>query len=314
MEHLLVFAFLIIFLCGAWVAFSVWRRYDATGVTLFKSLFQFVISFDLMVFGFFVARYAHTNLVGDNPFDFSPSIWAATSAGAFVLQTGVTWTVLRLAWDLKQKALPRILTSALIAATTLIGISFVIGATVMYQGGSYRWMVVTHQALSIFMTLGFGYAFIGLVAGRHGNLDDDQRRSARCFGWLLLGGFLLVPVSLLLPKSVYLVGFAVGLLWVICTPLLWIRLYSGPYRQPVTPEAASSAIAALVRRHGITQREQEIMTLLVEGKSNKEIEDSLCISFSTVKNHVYNLYRKLDVNSRAQLIHLVMVENFRKEP
>ena len=314
MEHILVFAFLTIFLCGSWVVFATWRQYKATGILVYRSLFQYVISFDLLVFGFFVARYAQTNLVGDNPFNFSPAIWVGTSVGVLVLETSVTWTILRLAWNLKQKTFPRILTLSFLAAIILIGISYVIGITVMFQSGSPMWIVVTHQALSVFMTLGFGYAFIGLIAGRHPNLNDKQRRSARCFGWLLLGGFLIVPVSLVLPKSIYLVGFAIGLLWACFTPLLWLRLYSGSYRQPVTPEVASSAAAALAKRYGITQREQEVMALLVEGKSNKEIEDLLCISFSTVKNHVYNLYRKVEVNSRAQLIHLVMVESTRKEP
>ena len=55
------------------------------------------------------------------------------------------------------------------------------------------------------------------------------------------------------------------------------------------------------------------MALLVKGKSNKEIEFLLSISFSTVKNHVYNLYRKIGVTSRAQLIHLVMARHTGQE-
>ncbi len=314
MEHFLVFVFLTIFLCGSWVAFAIWQHYKATGMLLFRSLFHYVISFNLLVFGLFVARYTHTNLIGEDPLQYNPAVWIGTAVGTFVLETSVTWTILRLAWNLKQKTFPRILTRAFLTAVTLIGISFIIGATVMLQSGSHRWLVSTYQALGLFMTLGFGFALIGLIAGRHTNLNADQRRSALCFGWLILGGFLVVPVSLLLPRSIYLIGFAAGLLWMSCSPLLWLRRYSGLYQQTITPEAASSAIAALAMRHGITHREQEVMALLVEGKSNKEIEDSLCISFSTVKNHVYNLYKKLEVNSRAQLIHLVMVESARNEP
>jgi LuxR family transcriptional regulator of spore coat protein len=67
------------------------------------------------------------------------------------------------------------------------------------------------------------------------------------------------------------------------------------------------AIARLAHEHGVTDREREVMELIVQGRSNKEIEGELFISFSTVKNHAYSLYRKLGVKSRAQLIHLVMV-------
>jgi DNA-binding CsgD family transcriptional regulator len=61
-----------------------------------------------------------------------------------------------------------------------------------------------------------------------------------------------------------------------------------------------------VGRFSITKREREVMDLLFQGKSYKEIEDLLCISLGTVKNHAYNLYRKVGVNSRAQLIHLAI--------
>ena len=51
-------------------------------------------------------------------------------------------------------------------------------------------------------------------------------------------------------------------------------------------------------------REAEIAQLILKGKSNKEIAVALDLSTSTVKNHIYNIYQKLDINSRFELIHL----------
>jgi DNA-binding CsgD family transcriptional regulator len=48
------------------------------------------------------------------------------------------------------------------------------------------------------------------------------------------------------------------------------------------------------------------MELILQGKSNKEIEDVLFISYNTVKNHIYNLYQKLGVKSRGQLINFIL--------
>ena len=62
---------------------------------------------------------------------------------------------------------------------------------------------------------------------------------------------------------------------------------------------------AFLVKHGISKREQEVAELILQGKSNKEIEKKLFISIHTVKNHVYNLYQKLGVKSRAQFIHLI---------
>jgi DNA-binding NarL/FixJ family response regulator len=54
----------------------------------------------------------------------------------------------------------------------------------------------------------------------------------------------------------------------------------------------------------LTQREKEILHLLVQGLLYKEIGDRLKISPNTAKKHVVNIYHKLHVNSRAQALHL----------
>jgi DNA-binding NarL/FixJ family response regulator len=54
----------------------------------------------------------------------------------------------------------------------------------------------------------------------------------------------------------------------------------------------------------LTQREKEILQLLIEGMVNKEIASRLDISVNTVRKHVINVYNKLHVNSRAEALHL----------
>lgn len=51
----------------------------------------------------------------------------------------------------------------------------------------------------------------------------------------------------------------------------------------------------------LTSQERTIMIKIAEGKSNKEIAAELFISLSTVKTHINNLYKKLDVGSRDEL-------------
>ena len=57
-----------------------------------------------------------------------------------------------------------------------------------------------------------------------------------------------------------------------------------------------------LHKFDISQREKEIVLLLLKGKSNKEIEDALFIAMGTVKNHIYSIYQKLGVKNRAQLL------------
>lgn len=53
---------------------------------------------------------------------------------------------------------------------------------------------------------------------------------------------------------------------------------------------------------GMTEREQEICTLLAEGLTNKQIAESLYISEGTVKNYISSIYDKTGIHDRAKLI------------
>jgi LuxR family maltose regulon positive regulatory protein len=52
----------------------------------------------------------------------------------------------------------------------------------------------------------------------------------------------------------------------------------------------------------LTPRELDVLALLTQGLTNKEIGQQLAISHGTVRQHAYNLYQKLQVNSRQQAV------------
>ncbi len=55
----------------------------------------------------------------------------------------------------------------------------------------------------------------------------------------------------------------------------------------------------------LTNREMEVLTMVLQGASNKEIADKNSISERTVKTHLYRVYRKLNVKSRTKAIALL---------
>ncbi|MBC7806782.1 MAG: response regulator transcription factor [Akkermansiaceae bacterium] len=50
----------------------------------------------------------------------------------------------------------------------------------------------------------------------------------------------------------------------------------------------------------LTKREVEVLTLVIEGKSSKEVAEHIYISKRTVDYHLANIYKKLDVTNRVQ--------------
>jgi len=53
---------------------------------------------------------------------------------------------------------------------------------------------------------------------------------------------------------------------------------------------------------GITDRELEVLTLLAQGHTNKQIAEQIFVSGNTVKTHVSHLYDKLEVSRRTQAV------------
>jgi len=65
---------------------------------------------------------------------------------------------------------------------------------------------------------------------------------------------------------------------------------------------ASSSLPHFVR---LTRREQEVVRLVCDGRSNQEIADDAGLSLPTVKKHVHAIFRKLEVTSRSRLMALM---------
>jgi DNA-binding NarL/FixJ family response regulator len=59
-------------------------------------------------------------------------------------------------------------------------------------------------------------------------------------------------------------------------------------------------------RLGLSQRESDVLSLLVDGLANREIAERLFVGQETVKTHLHSLYRKLDVRDRAGAVGLAL--------
>jgi len=77
-------------------------------------------------------------------------------------------------------------------------------------------------------------------------------------------------------------------------------------RSTLSPEATKALIQATRSTKqplfDLTEREQQVLHLVVQGHSNQQIADRLIVSVATVKAHISNILSKLQVSSRAEAI------------
>jgi DNA-binding CsgD family transcriptional regulator/ssRNA-specific RNase YbeY (16S rRNA maturation enzyme) len=80
---------------------------------------------------------------------------------------------------------------------------------------------------------------------------------------------------------------------------------TSPTSSPPEPEslpAQETQSAAAVLEEPLSSREREVLRLMAQGLRNQEIANHLTVSDNTVKAHVKNIYRKLDVHDRVQAV------------
>lgn len=134
-----------------------------------------------------------------------------------------------------------------------------------------------------------------------------------------IGGFLSSAASLLLSSLLGEAGYSV-----VAPPLLFgalalfvaatsplLRLDVGLDRPD--PDVAAPDIDALItqradtfaKTHGMSEREAQILVLLLRGQSTATIRNELAIAKGTVDTYIQRIYRKCDVHSRQELMELV---------
>jgi two-component system nitrate/nitrite response regulator NarL len=93
----------------------------------------------------------------------------------------------------------------------------------------------------------------------------------------------------------------------VVSPQMTAKLISGVREQP-------KASSLLVERDKFSPRERDILVCLAQGESNKEIARALDLAESTVKIHVQNIFKKLNMSSRVQVALYAAEQGYGRPP
>jgi DNA-binding CsgD family transcriptional regulator len=227
----------------------------------------------------------------------------------FPLMAVCTFAFVVFLLGLAGSGVPRLLTRVYWTYWGILFIGFILAEYRYFDSGDWLLVDILNPVFNVGILTGFLYAVLyALVLSRRVTVSGE-RKFVRTVALYYLLWFCLIfsfhtsqaPLRIdadVLTRS--LLGLAYNL-----PPLLWMtarlrKLYGGPLLEPGGDKRLNHWLAT----QSVSPREREIIHLIVQGKDNRAIEKELFISRRTVESHLYNIYRKLGIRSRVQLVYL----------
>ena len=198
---------------------------------------------------------------------------------------------------------------------TLSVLCLIIFVFIMIRGAEYVWQMWGVLLLSGALLLEENMRYIRLLRSEEGqNTDPDivKRRRRLCNGFSAISVLLVLRVLLRIMEDngmgllmIYLSN-AAGLAILFINFHIVYNLIRGSMYEPRAAEDRGEMMRGNLDRMaedcGLTPREKQIALLLCEGRNNAQIAEELDISESTVKTHIHNVLRKMNMASRTEVV------------
>lgn len=189
-------------------------------------------------------------------------------------------------------------------ALPMVGAGFVVMAVFAQAGLGYL-LPVTLIGFGFELMNVFLFVFVLRVC-------EASPRPRRLVAGYVAAVYLSVLAGKLVSASLSASAATVSAVGLVCVVLLVLvalfvlpeRVWA-PFVSHADAEAApTDAVEGLARRFGLTAREEDVLRLLLRGRTLKVIAEKLSISASTAGTHIASVYRKTGVHSQQELIDL----------
>jgi DNA-binding CsgD family transcriptional regulator len=246
----------------------------------------------------FIILYLNLNVAEAAFYVLLPTVALALLSSAFLMYTIPRFTH-SLVWDEPPRR--RDLYAGILAGIALVFMVFSFRVNLSERTISQERNIWMYVSLALFF-LSFIYSIV-LKAASLRRLEGERRNIVRSIALLDL---LFLP-SMAIDMHLYLRFqiFAFSPL-IYCTFfILFTRYIARQYfvqLASVSSGLDEAVIDGLLSRAGISSREKEIILLISKGLGNREIANRLFISLNTVKTHNRNIFQKLGVKSRFELL------------
>jgi len=286
--------FAVLAVAGFWTFKT--RDSDLRNFCIVYALFTVVLILSVLM------KYLSLNVEG-----YSAGTWYAIQGIHQIVNPAVIVAVIYFFLEAYQIASRKIILGAfLIAWLICIGLIFSpTGATfdanseTIHLGPAYKIASIWY-VISFTFALGLGYGFLRRI------WNTEKRNLS--LGLLVFAtfGYLETLIGFLTRWHIDTVSFGrdADFLYSSIPYVLYglfLVTYFLNYSLP-TPVGLDQVSESFLSTYNITGREREIILMVIQGKSNADIAGELFISLATVKTHLHNIYQKVGVDSRFDLL------------
>lgn len=297
---------LVLGIASAGVVYAHSRRFPDPAL---RWLLAYLVAFNVAELDLFAFKYLSTNLPGDTLARIADAMKGINFPLRAVLLLGAYLCLFQtLAW-LRGTGLPGPYLAGLVTYTALLLGYFSLAihlpalmpeAALLTYWNLFTWPMLLLQAVLL----------ARLWMDLRGEPDPARRRVEVWFVVMWLGQLGLAVAQ----QIVVVAGTFLG--WVLVTrslalytnlaPVAWLLLVHVPWAGSLARVISGRVdVTRLATARGLSERELQVLTMMLDGLAYKEIASRLDVSIHTVKTHVYNLFRKMNVRSRHQLVHRV---------
>jgi len=311
-EHFRIISAIVNIILGTAIAYTIRQRYRKFHFPYLKNLLKHVLLLNGGIFLLLTGKYFELNLMAS---------WNPERVG-FLRDTAITITMLLLSGMIIQ--LNRIYRNFSDDKRHRIYLWFMIaGLTASISTFPIRYFIIRGQNpewLEAMFGMGVSCLFFTELAQpiqmvRYGRKNRENGRLSLGLGWLMISRVFMMLVIFLsigifsgwiIPDHIAPYAAFVILIYWNSVPLIWLKRFFTPFISSLENMVyKDDTLEAFFITNSISKREQEIIRLLLDWKSNKQIEEALFISYHTVKNHIYHIYQKLGIKNRNELVRLV---------
>jgi len=310
LEHLVILGLVLFLIAGAWSAAAALREKSVYSGGFLESMWRFLVCYIAYNLLMTCLLYIVENMPDMLAVVSSRPASAVGSLALSALAVAMTYHFAAMVFRLGGRPLPAPL-------GRLIGLSFLLPAIAVgvrafsdRSGGAYRlarsflhFFIVPMDAVHL-------ACIVWLVLWNRKRPRGRERSSVAAFALfqaLFFASYVdmaaySLPFLRPWPALVsVLLNRGAEILYIL-TPWIWLKYFYLPLKRDLWSGVRGAVdFEAFRRERDLTRREVEVLGLLVEGRSYRQIGESLFISVYTVKNHAYSLYRKLDARSRHEL-------------